>query len=52
VLGRLGFIGVAAKECGCASPEECALFPEANAGPVDPDEALRVGRVKGSDCRR
>ena len=30
-----------AKECGCATPAECALF----AGP-------RLVHVQGSDCRR
>ena len=39
-----------AKECGCATPEECALFP-------DPDEPvadfkLTVTRVAGKSCRR
>jgi MerR family transcriptional regulator, redox-sensitive transcriptional activator SoxR len=41
-----------AKECGCASPEECALFPAPGEGPVDPDLALRLIRVPGKDCRR
>ena len=41
-----------AKECGCASPDECALFPEPGAEPVDPGAALEVVRVKGGDCRR
>lgn len=41
-----------AKECGCATPEECALFP-------DPEEAvsgakidLEVIQVPGRSCRR
>jgi MerR family transcriptional regulator, redox-sensitive transcriptional activator SoxR len=38
-----------AKECGCASPDECALFPE---GPADPAAALEVVHVAGTDCRR
>jgi MerR family transcriptional regulator, redox-sensitive transcriptional activator SoxR len=41
-----------AKECGCATPEECALFPAPDEGPVDPDLALNVIRVPGRDCRR
>ena len=40
-----------AKDCGCESPAECALFPEPGADPVDPAAALTVVRVKG-DCRR
>ena len=39
-----------AQQCGCASPTECALFPEAGAG--DPDVAMTLVRVKGTDCRR
>jgi MerR family redox-sensitive transcriptional activator SoxR len=41
-----------AQECGCASPAECALFPTPGDGPADPDLALRLVRVDGSDCRR
>ena len=41
-----------AKECGCGSPSECALFPEPGAEPVDPAMALTVLKVKGGDCRR
>ena len=41
-----------AKECGCLSPSECALFPEAGEGPVDPDVALALYRVKDGQCRR
>lgn len=41
-----------AKECGCESPAECALFPEPGAAPVDPAAALTVVRVRGGDCRR
>jgi DNA-binding transcriptional MerR regulator len=37
------------KECGCASPDECALFPD---GPADPPTALELIRVAGTDCRR
>src|SRR5215213_6969362 len=41
-----------AKECGCATPSECALFPEAGEGAADPELALRLVRVDGADCRR
>jgi DNA-binding transcriptional MerR regulator len=41
-----------AKECGCASPAECALFPAAGEELPDPDAALRLVRVEGKDCRR
>jgi MerR family transcriptional regulator, redox-sensitive transcriptional activator SoxR len=41
-----------AKECGCASPAECALFPAPGEGPSDPELALQVIRVEGKDCRR
>ena len=41
-----------AKECGCASPEECALFPEFGDESPDPASALKVIRVEGGDCRR
>jgi MerR family transcriptional regulator, redox-sensitive transcriptional activator SoxR len=41
-----------AKQCGCASPAECALFPAPGEEPLAPDLALRVIRVEGKDCRR
>lgn len=41
-----------AQECGCASPEECALFERADAQQIDPVGALRVIKVQGNDCRR
>jgi MerR family transcriptional regulator, redox-sensitive transcriptional activator SoxR len=41
-----------AKECGCATPAECALFPAPGEEPPDGDLALRVVRVGGKDCRR
>jgi MerR family transcriptional regulator, redox-sensitive transcriptional activator SoxR len=41
-----------AKECGCASPAECALFPAPGDGSADPELALRLVRVDGEDCRR
>jgi MerR family redox-sensitive transcriptional activator SoxR len=41
-----------AKECGCATPAECALFPAPGEEPQNVDLALRVIRVEGKDCRR
>ena len=41
-----------AKECGCASPAECALFEAHGEGAADLDLALRVVKVAGKDCRR
>jgi DNA-binding transcriptional MerR regulator len=41
-----------ARECGCASPEECALFPEFGEEPLDAGTALKMIRVDGGDCRR
>jgi DNA-binding transcriptional MerR regulator len=41
-----------AKECGCATPAECALFPAPGEEPQDVDLALQVVRVAGKDCRR
>jgi MerR family redox-sensitive transcriptional activator SoxR len=41
-----------AKECGCATPEECALFDAPDDAPVDADLALRLVQVAGTDCRR
>ena len=41
-----------AKECGCGSPDQCALFPEPGADAIDPAAALEVVRVRGGDCRR
>ena len=41
-----------AKECGCATPEECALFESPDDGPVEADVALRLVNVAGKDCRR
>jgi MerR family transcriptional regulator, redox-sensitive transcriptional activator SoxR len=40
-----------AKECGCASPSECALFDAAGEDAVDVDSALRLVQVEGRDCR-
>ena len=41
-----------AKECGCATPAECALFPAAGDQPPDAEPSLRLVRVEGTDCRR
>ena len=41
-----------AKECGCATPAECALFPAPGEDPPDAELALQVVRVGGKDCRR
>ncbi|HEX8855280.1 MAG TPA: MerR family transcriptional regulator [Thermoleophilaceae bacterium] len=41
-----------AKQCGCASPTECALFPVPGEEAADADWSLRVVQVKGDDCRR
>ena len=41
-----------AKECGCATPEECALFPAPGEELPDLDQVLRVVQVAGTDCRR
>ncbi len=43
----------AAKDCGCATPEECALFPEPGEPMPDAEGGpLRVVLVEGRDCRR
>jgi MerR family redox-sensitive transcriptional activator SoxR len=41
-----------AKDCGCATPAECALFPAPGEEPPGADLTLRVVRVDGKDCRR
>src|SRR5829696_8768509 len=41
-----------AKECGCATPAECALFPAPGEEPTDPDLRLAIVQAKGGDCRR
>jgi DNA-binding transcriptional MerR regulator len=41
-----------ARECGCASPAECSLFPAPNEEALDADLALRLVRVERADCRR
>jgi DNA-binding transcriptional MerR regulator len=40
-----------AKECGCMTPGECALFPDSDQA-VDPEQALRPIHVEGQSCRR
>jgi MerR family redox-sensitive transcriptional activator SoxR len=37
-----------AQRCGCATPEECALFPASDDDPF----SLELVRVEGRDCRR
>jgi DNA-binding transcriptional MerR regulator len=41
-----------AQQCGCASPAECALFPEPGDGAADPELAMKLVRVEGKNCRR
>jgi MerR family redox-sensitive transcriptional activator SoxR len=41
-----------AKECGCATPAECALFAAPGEQPPGADSPLRLVQVQGSDCRR
>jgi MerR family transcriptional regulator, redox-sensitive transcriptional activator SoxR len=41
-----------AKECGCTSPSECALFPAPGEAALGPERALQLVRVEGRDCRR
>ena len=41
-----------AKECGCATPAECALFPAPGEEPKELEQVLQVVRVQGKDCRR
>ena len=41
-----------AKECGCATPAECALFASADEQPADLGLGLSLVHVKAGDCRR
>jgi MerR family redox-sensitive transcriptional activator SoxR len=41
-----------AKECGCMTPAECALFPADGQPPVEADISLTLVRVQGGECRR
>jgi hypothetical protein len=40
-----------AQECGCDTPDECALFPQAGEQP-EQGPALSLVHVRGGDCRR
>jgi DNA-binding transcriptional MerR regulator len=46
-----GWLAVA-RECGCATPAECALFPAPAGQPPNADMALRIAWVESKDCRR
>ena len=41
-----------AKQCGCETPAECALFPAPGDESPDTDVALTIVHVSGGDCRR
>jgi MerR family transcriptional regulator, redox-sensitive transcriptional activator SoxR len=41
-----------AKECGCATPAECALFTPADEDSAHSGVAIRLVQVDGADCRR
>ena len=41
-----------AKDCGCTSPDQCALFPAAGESHPASDLALRVVELDGATCRR
>lgn len=41
-----------ANTCGCASPDECALFPAPGEQAGDPDVVLKLVQVQGGECRR
>jgi hypothetical protein len=41
-----------AQRCGCATPEECALFPRPGGDATSEPFSLAVVRVVGQDCRR
>ena len=41
-----------ARECGCATPEECTLFSPAVDQRADTDVDLTLVHVQGADCRR
>jgi hypothetical protein len=41
----------AASGCTCATPDECALFPDGGDVPTGPN-ALKLVRVHGTNCRR
>jgi MerR family redox-sensitive transcriptional activator SoxR len=41
-----------AKQCGCETPAECALFPEPGERTADLAATLSLVQVEGGDCRR
>ena len=41
-----------ARECGCATPDECTLFSPAVDQRADTDVDLTLVHVQGADCRR
>jgi MerR family redox-sensitive transcriptional activator SoxR len=41
-----------AKECGCETSDQCALFPAPGDESADPRVALTVVHVEGGNCRR
>jgi MerR family redox-sensitive transcriptional activator SoxR len=41
-----------AKQCGCATPAECALFEGSGDAVADVESALRLLHVDGINCRR
>jgi MerR family transcriptional regulator, redox-sensitive transcriptional activator SoxR len=41
-----------AKQCGCDTPADCALFPAPGEESADTDIALAIVHVNGGDCRR
>jgi DNA-binding transcriptional MerR regulator len=41
-----------AQACGCATPDECALFPVPGEEHADGDPVLPIVQVGGTDCRR
>ena len=41
-----------AKECGCETPDQCALFPAPGDESADTRRTLVLVQVNGGDCRR
>ncbi len=41
-----------AKECGCETPDQCALFPGPGDEFADTQPTLTLVQVEGGDCRR
>lgn len=50
-MAMKGWLEVA-KECGCTSPAECALFPSPGEQAGTGTQTLELVRVSGKDCRR